>query len=106
MQIRPIYNTDSRGGGRAFASHAEGWVFVSKQRQTYIVKTDSDTLGNGCKCHGSMEMTIIYGCPVSQYVWHAKEPSMINVHEYRAQVNICRFSPAMATCLYMYKILE
>ena len=89
MQIRPIYNIDSRGGDRAFASHAEGWVFESKQRvgrQTYIVKTDSDTLGNRCKCHGSMEMTIINGCPVSQYVWHAKEHSLLNGHECRAWV--------------------
>ena len=27
---------------------------------------------------GSSEMTIINGWPVSQYVWHAKEPSLLN----------------------------
>ena len=27
---------------RAFASNAEGWVFESQSRQTYVVKTGSD----------------------------------------------------------------
>ena len=35
------------------------------------------TLGNRCEFDGSSEMTIINGCPVSQYVWHAKEPSLL-----------------------------
>ena len=28
---------------RVFASHVEGWVFESQPRQTYVVKTGSDS---------------------------------------------------------------
>ena len=38
------------------------------------------TLGIACECHGSSEMTIINGFPVSQYVWHSKEPSLLYGH--------------------------
>ena len=54
-------------------------------------------LGIRCECHGSSEMTIINGCSMSQQVWHAKEPSMINGHKCRAQVKICNPSPATMT---------
>ena len=36
-------------------------------------------------------MTIINECYVSQNVWHAKEPSLLNGHELRAQVKIFAF---------------
>ena len=39
------------------------------------------TLSNRRECHGSSEMTIINGCPVSKCLWHAKEPSLLNGHE-------------------------
>ena len=29
-------------------------------------------------CYGSSETTVINGCPVSQQVWHAKDPSLLN----------------------------
>ena len=40
-------------------------------------------------CNRSSAMTIINGCHVSQQVWHAEEPSMLNGHECRAYVKIC-----------------
>ena len=33
-------------------------------------------IGNKCEYYVSEDMTIINGCPVSQKVWHAKEPSL------------------------------
>ena len=57
-------------------------------------------------CHGSSEMTIISGCPVSQSVWHDKEPSLFNGHECRAKVKIYSPSPAKVTSPYEWKILE
>ena len=35
-------------------------------------------------CHGSTEMAIINGCPVSEEVWHANKPALLNEHECRA----------------------
>ena len=58
-----------------------------------------------CEYHGSSEMTIINGCPVSKYVWHAKEPSLLNGHECRAGVNICSPSPVMVTSPGEWKII-
>ena len=58
------------------------------------------TLGNRRECHRSSEMTIMNGCPVSQQVWRAKEPSMLSGHKCRAQVNICSLSPVMMTSPY------
>ena len=57
----------------AFAPQAEGWVFESQPRQTLVVGTGSDSFiakrsAKGCECHGSSEMTILNGCPVSQYM--------------------------------------
>ena len=43
---------------------------------------------------GSSEMTIIKGCPLSQQVWHVKEPSLLNGHKCQTQVKICSPSPA------------
>ena len=42
------------------------------------------TLNNRCECHGSSGMTTIKGWPLSQYVRHIKDPSLLNGHEYRA----------------------
>ena len=41
-------------------------------------------LGNRCECHGSSEINIIKinRCPVSQFVWHAKELSLLNGHKW------------------------
>ena len=44
----------------------------------------SQTLVSRCQCHGSSKMIIINGCPSSQYMWHAKEPSLLKGYEYRA----------------------
>ena len=45
-------------------------------------------------CHGSSEMTILNGCPVSQQVLHAKELSLFNDHNCRAQFKIYSTLPA------------
>ena len=42
-------------------------------------------------CHGSSEMTNLNGCPVSQWVWHAKEPSLLY------ECKICSPSPEKVT---------
>ena len=39
-------------------------------------------LDNRCDCHGSSEITIINECPMSQQVWHAKKPSLLNDHNH------------------------
>ena len=48
----------------------------------------------------------INGCPVSQYLWHAKEPSLLNAYMCRAYVNIFRSPPVMVMFPYEWKILE
>ena len=63
-------------------------------------------LGNRRAWHGSMEMTILNGCPMSQMVWHAKEPSLLNSQKCRAQVKIWSPSPVKVTSSYEWKILE
>ena len=60
----------------------------SKQGQLHC-----QTLGIKYESHGPSEMTIINGCPVSQQLWHAKEPSLLS--KCRAQVKICSPSPVM-----------
>ena len=45
------------------------------------IASDSSTanlLGNSRECHGSSEMTISNGYPVSLQVWHAKQASLLN----------------------------
>ena len=59
-----------------------------------------------CECHGPSEMIITNGCPVSQSVWHTKEPSLLNSHECRAKVKFFSPSSAMVTSTYEWKILE
>ena len=63
-------------------------------------------LGNRCECHGSSEMTIINGCPVSQWVWHDKEPTLLNGHDCRAKVKIWSSSLSMVTYPYDWKIFK
>ena len=81
---------------RAFSSYAEGQVLESQPRPLEEVKTGSD--GSTVKrsetdeCHDS-EMTILNGCVVTQYVWHAKKHSMSNDHKCRVQVKMC--SPSL-----------
>ena len=82
MQIRP--NIDSRGGGRAFASHADGWVFESQPRQTEAVKTgiDSSTakrLAIGVCVTGPRGLPLLTEAPCPSR--HGKEPSLLNGHE-------------------------
>ena len=62
----------------AAVAQAEGWVFESQSRQTWVVKTDSDsstgersTMG---VCHGSSEMTIINWCPCHSRCGTLKNP--------------------------------
>ena len=52
----------------------------------------------------SLKMTIINGCPVSQKVWHSKEPSLLKGHECRAQVKICSLSSVTFTSPHERKI--
>ena len=52
-------------------------------RKKLVVTSPLLNIGNRCECHRSSRMTIINGCPVSQYVWHPKEPSLLNGHECR-----------------------
>ena len=74
---------------RAFAFEAQGWVFESQPWQTQVIKTGSDNFtAIRCECHGSSEMTIINEGPMSQYVRQAKEPLLLNGHEWRAKVKI------------------
>ena len=63
------------------------------------------TLGIRCECQWSSYMTIKNGFPVLHQVWHAKEPSLLNGHESRAQGKICSLSWVMSTALYERKIL-
>ena len=51
-------------------------------------------------------MTIINECPLSQWVWHSKEPLLLNGHKSREWVKICNPSPAMVTSPYEWKILQ
>ena len=44
------------------------WGPKNRQRQFH------HQTGNRCEHHKFSEMNIINGCPVSQWVWHAKEP--------------------------------
>ena len=56
--------------------------------------SDSSTAKRSTLGVSVTEMTIINGCPVSQYVWHAKEHSLLYGHKCRTQVKICNPSPA------------
>ena len=60
---------------RAFVSHGGRLNVRTLVAPKQVVTVPLLTLGNGCECHGSSEMTMINGCPVSQQVWQAKEPS-------------------------------
>ena len=51
-----------------------------------------------CECHGSSEMTIMIGCPMSQQVWHAEEVSLLKGHECRIQIQTC--SPSSVTVTF------
>ena len=53
-------------------------VATGPSRKNRSWQLHCQTLGNRCECHGSSEMTIINGRPVSQWVWHVKEPSLLN----------------------------
>ena len=64
-----------------------------------IVTAPLSNVRHGCECHRSLEMNIIKGCPVSKYVWHAKEQSLLNDHRCRAFVKICSHSLVMVLLL-------
>ena len=57
------------------------WEFESQPRQTQaLIQVVTAPLRNArqyTQCHRSSEMTIINGWPVSEQVWHAKEPSLL-----------------------------
>ena len=94
---------------RALAPQAKGWVFESQSRQALVVKTISDrstAKHSLIECNGSSEMTIINGCLVSQWVWHATEPPLINGLECRVLVKIWNPSLLMVTSTNEWKILE
>ena len=96
--------------GTVIASHAEDRgstpVATDLSRKNRQLQLHCQTLSNRCQCHRSSEMTILNGRPVSQQVWHVREPSLLNGHECRTQVKICSPSPAMVTSPYEKKILE
>ena len=48
-------------------------------------------------------MTIIKDWPLSQYVWHVKETSLRNGHEYRVWVKMCSPSLVMVPTPYEWK---
>ena len=54
----------------------------------------------------SLQMTKLNGYPVSQEVWHAKEPSLLNCHKCRTKVKFCSPLPIMVTSPNEWKILE
>ena len=93
-----------RRRGREFASHAGDRGSIP-DRDGYG-QLHCQALGNRCESHGSSEMTIIKRRPVSQKLWHVKEPSLHNGHECWAWVKICSPSPAMVTSPYEWKILQ
>ena len=62
-----------------------------------------------CQCHRSLEMTIIKGWPMSQYMWHVKEPSLLNGHEcqaYRVGQNLKPFAIYGEVSINAWKILK
>ena len=62
-----------------------------------------------CQCHRSLEMTIIKGWPLSQYMWHVKEPSLLNGHEcqaYRVGQNLKPFAIYGEVSINAWKILK
>ena len=67
-----------------FAPHAEGCVFESQPRQNKVVKPCSD---RPTAKHSVIGMTVTVleydhhkRMSLSQYVWHFKEPSLLNGH--------------------------
>ena len=70
-------------GQRSPRKRKVGCLNPSYDRQKQLIQVVTaplSMLGNRCECHGSSALTIINGCPVSQQVWHAKEPSLLNGH--------------------------
>ena len=52
--------------------------------------SDSSTAKRSATCVSVKgPQSIINGCPVSQQMWHPKDPSLLNGHECRAKVEIC-----------------
>ena len=75
--------------GRAFASHAGDRVSIpGRDRPLKVVKIGSASSTAKCSALGVSvtRMTIIKGRPLSQWVWHVQEHSLLNDHEYRALV--------------------
>ena len=73
---------------RTLAPQAEVWVFEFQPWKTYVVKTGSDSSIAKRSAIG-VSVTVLGDdhykrMPLSQYVWHAKEPSLLNGHECRA----------------------
>ena len=73
--------------GRAFASQAGDRGSIHGRDRPKSWQLRCQTLGNRCECHGSSEMTLIKGWPMSQLVLHVKEPplSMTIRTEYRSK---------------------
>ena len=59
-------------------------VGCSNPGRDKAVKSDSESSTLRCERYGSSEMTIINRCPVTQYVWHVKETSLLNGYKSRA----------------------
>ena len=91
-----------RRRGREFASHAGDRGSIPRSRRVWTAPLPSARQ----QVWVSREMTIIKRRPVSQKLWHVKEPSLHNGHECWAWVKICSPSLAMVTSPYEWKILQ
>ena len=68
---------------RAKVPQAVGWAFESQSRQFLVVKTGSDrSTANRSAISLSVRVLGVdhKRMPVSQYLWHAKEPSLSAEH--------------------------
>ena len=77
-----MYSLAGGAGVRAFTYLAEGWVLKYQllknlSRKDGQRQLHGQILDNRCECHGSSEVTIVNGCPVSKQVLHSKEPTLL-----------------------------
>ena len=78
--------------GRAFALHAGDQGSIPdwhrpkslEYKLSLYWQLHCQMFGNKCECCRSLEMTILNGWPVSQWLWQAKKPSLLNGHECQA----------------------
>ena len=93
---------------RAFTSHAEGWVFEYQSRQTYVVKTGSDSSiakrsALGLSVTGPRRWPLQTDAPCHSGFGTLKNLhcSMVMSAEHSFWVKMCSPSPAMVTSPYV-----